>query len=772
MRKFYLTVLLFSASLSLSAQSALDLQSRARTRSMRLVQKQQKESKQDGQMQQLKGVMGVPSSHTLAIIKLAPGATEDDLRAEDVNVIRSRSGFAFVSVPVDEVERVSSLKSVRRMQLGRPVKQDMRYAREATGVDKIHQGLDLPQAYTGKGVVCGIVDSGLDPNHINFRNADGTSRIGWMAKLTQNPNATSAEDAVTMKAYSRENISEFTTDDASSYHGTHTLGIMAGGYKGLSTVSTENNDGTATLSQEANPYYGVAYDADISAVCGDLMDLIIAMGVEYIVEYAEYEGKPCVVNLSLGSNSGAHDGKGVINQFFDMLVDELNAKICVSAGNEGDMKIALNKTMTAEDNEMKTFITGHDYNFESGTAYTRAGSVDVYSETENTFDIQAVLFNKSRGRIAKRFPLTVSEENLGTGKYWASSSDYQESDDDVVDQTLGRYFNGYVGIGCDIDPDNGRFYAVVDYMLMNNNETNADHNYELGFVVTGSEGQRIYAYCDGSFSQLGNEGVEDWDDGMYNGSISDMATGNSTLCVGSYNTHESWGGLDGYMYKSTADIPVGEITGFSSYGTLIDGRNLPHVCAPGASIVSSANSYYVSAGYTGESGLSATTGEDSRTNYWASMMGTSMASPHVAGAIALWLEADPTLTIAEIKDIVTKTAVKDEAVMRADPVQAGAGKFDAYEGLKEVLRRIAETGISGVTGDGSRLVVNATGDRSFNVFLGGAAELKTAIYDMTGKLVMSTTAQGDETSVDVSRLAKGVYVMNVNGCHTQRVVVK
>lgn len=775
MKKFYLMALMFSASLSLSAQSSLDLLSRSQVRKQLLMQKQQEKGTFDKKMVKLKSVMGVPAAHSLAIIKMSPGSTEDDLRAEGINVLRSRCGFAFVSVPVSDVERVSKLRSVRRMQLARPVKQKMKYARAATGVDKIHQGSGLPQAYTGKGVVCGIVDGGIDPNHINFRNADGTSRVGWLAWLTQNPYATSIDNAVTIRDYQRDEMKNFTTDDNTSYHGTHTLGIMAGGYRGTSTVSTPNSNedekGLATLAQEANPYYGVAYDADIAAACGDLMDLIIAMGVDYISQYAEYENKPCIINISLGSNTGAHDGKGVINQFFDLMAEEYNTKICISAGNEGDLKIALNKTMTAEDNEMKSFVTGYDYEFTAGTkTYTRAGSIEFYSDSDEPFEIQAVLFNKSRGRIAKRFSLTISTENQGIGKYWVSSSDYQQYDSDMIDMTLANYFNGYVGIGWDIDPDNNRFYSLLDYMLINN-ETNADHNYELGFVVTGKEGQRIYAYCDGTFSQLGNEGVADWDDGMYDGSINDMATGKSTLCVGSFNTHEEYGGLDGYSYLSSADIPTGEITNFTSYGTLIDGRTLPHVCAPGANIVSSASYYYVNAGYVGNGGLVAKTDDDGRTNYWAPMMGTSMASPHVAGAIALWLEADPTLTMDEIKDIIAKTAIKDEAVQKANPIQAGAGKFDAYEGLKEVLRRGA-SGIGGVTADRNRLVVTATGDRSFNVFLGGAKELRTAVYDITGKFVKLNTTKGDEASIDLSSLAKGVYVINVNGCHSQRVVVK
>ena len=58
----------------------------------------------------------------------------------------------------------------------------MDIVRQVTGIDKIHKGVDLPQAYTGKGVVTGIVDGGIDPNHINFLKPDGTTRFGYLSK--------------------------------------------------------------------------------------------------------------------------------------------------------------------------------------------------------------------------------------------------------------------------------------------------------------------------------------------------------------------------------------------------------------------------------------------------------------------------------------------------------------------------------------------------------------------------------------------------------------
>lgn len=764
--------LLFGMAMTVTAQSSLDLVSRSQLRQQRLIMKQ--EAKGYNKAFKLTGVTPASGANVFGMIKLADGCSTDELTAEGVKVLRSSHGFAWVSVPVGNVERVAALKSVKRFQLARPVKAKNDKARVATGIDMIHAGTGLPQAYTGKGVICGIVDNGIDANHINFRNEEGKSRIGFLAQMTPN---TSTGD-VDEKYYGNnpddivgaKDITTFKTDDATTFHGSHTLGTMAGSYRGTATVASGDISSGVTISSMANPYYGMAYNSDIAVGCGDLYDAIIAYGVDNILQYASYKNKPAVINLSLGSNSGAHDGKGMINQYFDMVAKQDNAIICVSAGNEGDKKIALNKTFTTTDNTVQSFILGEDMS-SSGYGFIAYGSVEMYSKDNTPFEIQAVIFNKSRGRIVQRYPLTIDLANPGYGQYWVSSADAQETDADIVDQIFARYFDGYVGLGWTYDEDTGRFYSILDYYAQNNEATNANGNYVLGFIVTGKEGQRVDCFCDGLLSSMTNFGIDGWDDGMYNGSISDMATGNSILVVGSYDTRRDWAALDGGLYNTGYDINEGGISKFSSYGTLIDGRNLPHVCAPGAAIISSYNSYNVDAGYAPASSICAEFDETDRKNYWGWSIGTSMASPHVAGSIALWLEADPTITLADVKDIVANTAVKDDAVLNADPVQAGAGKFNAYEGLKEVIRR-ATNGIGSIAADKPRLLVTAVGDKLFNVFMGGATDIKVSVYNVSGNMMMQTTAHGDETTVDMSSLPKGMYILDVNGHASQKIAIQ
>lgn len=216
----------------------------------------------------------------------------------------------------------------------------------------------------------------------------------------------------------------------------------------------------------------------------------------------------------------------------------------------------------------------------------------------------------------------------------------------------------------------------------------------------------------------------------------------------------------------------GAMSEFTSFGTIIDGRNLPTVCAPGATIISSTSTPYV----FGTNGmtiayLQAQYKKGSTFNYWQQMVGSSMASPLVAGSIALWLEADPTLAASDVLDIIAKTSTVDNDVLTTgDPIQWGYGKFNAYEGLKEVLRR--SSGVDNVAAEQGTPLLTATGDNSFNVFLGGAKSLNIRVFDMSGRIVANITTQGDEYHIDLSNLTAGVYAVSVNDSANTRVLVK
>lgn len=781
MKLRFLTVSLMMAALTADAQVKLGISEQVRLRELKSELRQTDVFQfKKNTSQRAKQLLGVNPSHALAIVQMAEGTTEEDLKAQGVNVIRSRSGFAFIAVPLDEAERVASAKGIKRIQFERPVQQKLKYARMDAGVDKIHQGMGLSQAYTGKGVVCGIVDQGFDLSHINFLDEDGSPRVKYFENVSYNYNYRNPTDPIAVRTIynTPDAILGYKTDSETTYHATHTMGIMAGSYKGMTKAALlADTETKVAISDMPCPFYGVAYDSDIVAAnCEEYTDILIAIAVEDLLGYAEAYNKPMVVNLSLGTNQGSHDGKAVVCQFFDTIVDEMNAKIVMATGNEGDKKIAANKTLTAEDPNFQTFITGDTYETPEGDIYVRSGQVDIYSNALKPFKtLQAIVWNTSRAKVAKRYTLEINEETLGTGKYWVSSSDYQEYDSDVVDATLAQYFSGSIGLYCEIDSLIGRAHCIFSFDLVDNAEKNLNNNYKVGFVIEGEAGQRVDAYTVGYFHGMSNYGIEGFTDGSTNGTISDMACGKRTLSVGSYNTSEAWAQLDGYPYSQPdAGIVLGKVSPFSSYGTLIDGRNLPDVVAPGAYIVSSMNRYYFgTTDYNDVIGLLSGSATVDGKNYpyaWAA--GTSMACPMVSGIIALWLEADPTLTIDDIRDIIKKTSRMDADMMEADPVKVGAGKIDAYEGLKEVLRRKDESGVQGVNADDTRLLVTQYGERGVKVFLAGAKTLKTEVFTMAGVKVLEQNTNGDEALIDLSGKNKGSYVIRVNGKQSKCILVQ
>lgn len=705
----------------------------------------------------------LPGEVSDAFVTIADGFSRTDLEEAGATVMSVMGNIAIVSLPTSAVEDFAQLPCVKSMNLGRPMKAKMNAARRDAGVDEIHAGTGLPRAYTGKGVVTGIVDQGFDPHHINFRNADGSSRVKLVSLMRINMAGT----AITPTFFSDDPgivadypLSDFTTDNSSAYHGTHTLGIMAGGYTGPVTMAVDNGDGTSHNEDADNPYYGCAPESDILIACTTetgINDSYIANGVAQILDYSSAMQVPAVVNLSLGSNTGPHDARAQMNAFLDYCSEETGGIICVSAGNEGDIPLHIAHTFTADGEELKTLILPTVE--EEGLENVRYGQAYIYSDSEEEFELQAVVVNTRRlnGTIVMRL---------------SAGTDYETA---VQHTSLTKYLSGTITLQRMIDPDTGRYYVMTDYYVDNTSDN--DGRYQIGFIIKGKKDQHVDFWCDGMFAVPDDFGLEGWTKGTTDGTISDMACGTEVISVGAYNTKNEWPSLDGRVYNYKELFPLGDISLFSSYGTLNDGRRLPFVCAPGAAIVSSTSHYYTDQLKSNpgvEMLYQARLTEKNRTNYWQREQGTSMSTPFVAGAIATWLEADPTLTVGAIKEIITSTAVNDDNVANSgNPVQWGAGKFSAIGGLKEVIRR-SQSGIEGITsGESSpRPVLTSDDGRRFNIFLGGSKKLTAELFSMTGARVLEATSQSDELTLDATGIEAGVYVLRINGAHATKITVK
>ena len=207
------------------------------------------------------------------------------------------------------------------------------YSVPAIRADQLHSATP---PLTGKGVLIGAVDTGIDYAHLDFRyDSDGdgveeSSRILSIWDQTSGSLGTyySNDEIESDIALGLGPQSGQVHETDINGHGTHLMGIAAG-------------DGSSSDST----LVGVAPDASIIMVKSSFYTSDIISGVKYIFEQADALDLPAVVNLSLGGHEGPHDGTSLFEQGLSELAQQYGHTIVVSAGNEGDEKIQDRKSV-------------------------------------------------------------------------------------------------------------------------------------------------------------------------------------------------------------------------------------------------------------------------------------------------------------------------------------------------------------------------------------------------------------------------------------------
>ena len=204
---------------------------------------------------------------------------------------------------------------------------------------------------------------------------------------------------------------------------------------------------------------------------------------------------------------------------------------------------------------------------------------------------------------------------------------------------------------------------------------------------------------------------------------------------------------EGYLAKS------------SSVGPTLTGGVKPDVCAPGVNIVSACNNYTnestdmaIAAWYIGMLGTQ--DGDD----YYVTLAqtGTSMSAPAVTGTIALWMQAKPELTVADVKDVIAHSSRQPDNELTYPNNQYGYGEIDAYRGLCYIL---GIDGIQEVSKDQPQQALFRLDGRQLTVSFSngyqGTATIR--IFSTDGRQLLTTT----DTTVNLNSLPAGVYAVQL-----------
>lgn len=540
------------------------------------------------------GLRTQKEARIVVFLRCTPTADFDEIsRSHKVVVNESRGTVRTAYLPVASVDALSEHPDVVLIGPSRVARPLLDVALPRIRVPQMRSAAHVD----GTGVIVGIVDTGIDPNHPDF--AGRILRI-WDQTL-DGPGVTEGSFGMELTGDS------LTGSRDNEGHGSHVAGIATGA------------DATFT---------GVAPGAGIVFVKTDFSTPHIANGIQYIFRVAAEMGRPAVVNLSLGSHFDAHDGTDDLSTF----IDEQSGPgriVCCAAGNEGGDNIHAGAQVAANavtqirfqvpDQSQEVVLNGWyapDDRFE----------VAVQAPGGQTTPFQAIITAGS--------PLETS--TFGDTRVDVSTPDIDPASGD-------HHFEIAIsGSGDGGSPSAGAWNLLVRGATVTNGRLDV-----WASDITAASKIPFLDHVDGTM-KVGSPGASA-----------------SAITVASYTTKVEFTDIDGDDLKF--GFTLEDISPFSSPGPLRKGQLKPDIAAPGATIVSA---------------LSADSSPDRQfivNDHFRVDQGTSMATPCVAGLVALLLQANPQLTPAEVKRNLTQAGRIPNQPANTFQNQWGFGLVDAAQ---------------------------------------------------------------------------------------------
>ena len=708
-----------------------------------------------------RGMKPVDEEYILSLVKLTDG-DEATLTRRGCHVVDRVGSVCIALLPVSQLAALSLDQRVVRMEanpLSRPLTD---VTRKVVGADLASQGVQLPQAYTGRGVVVGVCDVGLDFTNPMFNDANGQTRIrqAWDIYTGENTGYAGFGTLYTTP----EQLAEARgTCDSTRFHGTHVAGIAAGsavgGYQGIASEAdivmslthlngcTDEqkaalvNSANATLSDDtADPLIRDVVNKKLT-----LSNAMEALAVKHVVDYAKAHGQPCVVNCSFGSQQTLATDYSLQEEVMNSLTGPGRIIVC-SAGNYSDGILHHVKPAHTRMNErmwLKSSLTP-TITLRSAGRFTLKLLPDIEGADTLRLTSEAVV---SAGSDSYEVSADINNDDV-LDKFRVEARAYTLSSTPLTAFTVTLRL-----------PTPTRAYTTPSFAI----------------VIEGdAEVQVMGASNAATFNRLNATGYVK--NAPY--TVNVPAAFKDMIAVGLTSHRDSVTNIEGnritYEYNNNA---LGTVVSWSGTGPTLEGRLKPDVVAPGHNIISAFNSNCnlenLSTKKKGQLVEHETIGD--RDYYWKAESGTSMSAPVVTGTIALWLQANPQLTPDDIKQVLAHTARHPEADEIYPNYRYGYGEIDAYKGLLYITEL---TGIEGLSDhQPQHLTFRLSGRTLILAPLSAAAvpgaspsgsasaaapsvPFTVTIYAIGGQSVLR--AHPTDGTVDLSSLRPGIYAVQVD----------
>jgi subtilisin family serine protease len=608
-------------------------------------------------------------------------------------VMHSEGSISSVQIPAGEVNDFAAENGIIRLGNAPIHMQVMNDTmKKQTRVNDVRNGLSpLPQGYTGAGIVMGIIDSGIDYRHPDFKDSLGNTRIySIWDQRDQNGQSPAPFNYGTEWDSASINDSSCTHNDLAYYgHGTHVSGIAGGNGRSVTQMD---------MSGVAPNVIFVVVALDFA---GQYSPVAVADAAAYIYAVADSLGMPCVINASVGDYYGSHDGQDLQAMMIDTLLDTPGRLMVGASGNAGGLPIHLSYNLSSDTN-----FTWFSVN--SGSIY-----IQMWAE-QNQF-------------ANADFAIGATRMNDFTDLDRTSFTDIAGNLPGISYDTLYNANGQRLATIMRVATTQGSTYSMEFYVTP---DSAAGYNY--GLYCTGAGLFHLWSFdlvSSGIPNQSQYPAITDYKmpDATHT-VVSSFQCSERVVCVGNYVNRDVWPNYNNIWVHDTT-VTAGELMYNSSIGPTRDGRIKPEITAPGANnfscietnnrpgIISGAPDAVTPGGWHVQGG------------------GTSAASPVVAGCGALWLERLPNSTWNEFRDAVIYCAKQDTFTGNALPdVEWGYGKVDAFSMMTVCATSLDQSEmpikntlnvfpvpansqtavmISGMNGNQSFNVVNAMGQTVF-----------------------------------------------------------
>ena len=666
---------------------------------------------------------------TTVFVRTSVTLTEEMLVEYGGTIYAQLGDVSIITIPMSQLEQLAQDPAVLRIEANSCADVTLDTVQLTNNISPVYLITPQHQAFTGNGVIMGIVDVGFDLTHPTFYN--NVSRSEYRIKAFWDQLAPRDAASTGKLPVGREFLTESdilsqgcAIDGKSQTHGTHTAGIAAGcGYD--------------------SPYQGVAYESDICLVANsvtsdteyiDPQDYYLytsatdALGFKYVFDYAEQQGKPCVVSFSEGYTPYMDDDDLLLNDFLERLIGP-GRILVVSAGNESRALTYMDKPVGTEQAGAFLKTGGKDplYRIKSNEPPTL--TFYAYAEGDTPSHQLEIAANDERWDGMLIDTLFINNDTLAVViNSYPSSFDQQEA----------------------------------FYMVQMHGNVALNKMAPIALVVSGAE-QHIEVIGTASNALTALDTDPRWNAATIGKNILAPGCLKAPITVGSTTHRKGFQNVEGKWIESVyKNEEPGLWSPFSSVGPSLDGRLKPEITASGRNVISSYSSYYREEYPTSTSYDVANTEIDGRQYPWHVDSGTSMSCPVVAGIIALWLQAKPDLTRDDVIGVLQRTSRHPEKDLDYPNNKYGYGEIDAYAGLLDIL------GITAIKEVSQHEPHDATiwaQEGLLHIQFGKTSDepIALTIYSTAGARVYQTSITANQTNVTLPlpTLGKGIYVVQL-----------